>query len=113
MNKNIQNQVFKIFYQVMADAKSDVDVELILKSLMTENEILTIAKRLAIAVFLDKGQSYEHIKETLKVSTATIANVAMSMNKKGIQMALNRVKAEEWADVWSIRLSKALEKLIK
>lgn len=113
MNKNIQNQVFKIFYQVMADAKSDVDVELILKSLMTENEILTIAKRLAIAVFLDKGQSYEHIKDTLKVSTATIANVAMAMNKKGIQMALNRVKAEEWADVWSIRLSKALEKLIK
>jgi hypothetical protein len=35
------------------------------------------------------------------------------MNKKGIQMALNRVKAEEWADVWSIRLSRALEKLMK
>jgi hypothetical protein len=35
------------------------------------------------------------------------------MNKKGIQMALTRVKAEEWSDVWSIRLSRALEKLMK
>jgi hypothetical protein len=35
------------------------------------------------------------------------------MNKKGMQMAIQRVKAEEWADVWSIRLSRAIEKLIK
>lgn len=113
MNKNIQSQVMKIFYQVLADAKTDTDMELILKSLLTEKEALTIAKRLAIAVFLDKGQSYEHIHDTLQVSSATIATVAESMNKKGMQMALARVKAEEWADVWSIRISRALEKLMK
>ncbi|HBD02069.1 TPA: hypothetical protein DD448_02320 [Candidatus Collierbacteria bacterium] len=113
MNKNIQSQVYKILYQVLADAKTEVDIELIMKALMSEAEVMAIAKRLAIAVFLDKGQSYEHIRETLKVSSATIANVAEGMNKRGIQMALARVKAEEWADVWSIRLSKALEKLMK
>ncbi|MCE7897699.1 MAG: hypothetical protein DPW11_03055 [bacterium] len=113
MNKNIQSQVMKIFYQVLADAKTDTDMELILKSLLTEKESLTLAKRLAIAVFLDKGQSYEHIHDTLQVSSATIAGVAESMNKKGMQMALARVKAEEWADVWSIRISRALEKLMK
>ena len=113
MNKNIQSQVMKIFYQVLADAKTETDMELILKSLLTEKESLTIAKRLAIAVFLDKGQSYEHIHDTLQASSATIASVAESMNKKGMQMALNRVKAEEWADVWSIRISRALEKLMK
>lgn len=113
MNKNIQSQVMKIFYQVLADAKTETDMELILNSLLTEKESLTIAKRLAIAVFLDKGQSYEHIHDTLQASSATIAAVAESMNKKGMQMALNRVKAEEWADVWSIRISRALEKLMK
>lgn len=113
MNKQIETQVYKILYQVLADAKTEVDMELILKSVMTEGELSAVAKRLAIAVFLDKGQSYEHIKDVLKVSTATIASVADSMNKRGIQMALQRVKAEEWADVWSIRLSRALEKLIK
>lgn len=113
MNKQIETQVYKILYQVLADAKTEVDMELILKAVMTEGELSAVAKRLAIAVFLDKGQSYEHIKDVLKVSTATIASVADSMNKRGIQMALQRVKAEEWADVWSIRLSRALEKLIK
>lgn len=113
MNRQIETQVYKILYQVLADAKSEVDVELILESLMSTGEISAIAKRLAIAVFLDKGQSYEHIKDVLKVSTATIASVAEGMNKRGIQMALQRVKAEEWADVWSIRLSRALEKLMK
>lgn len=113
MNKQIEAQVYKILYQVLADAKTDVDMELILKAVMTEGELSAVAKRLAIAVFLDKGQSYEHIKDILKVSTATIASVAENMNKRGMQMALLRVKAEEWADVWSIRLSRALEKLIK
>ena len=113
MNKKIEEQVYKILYQVLADAKTEVDIELILKALMSEGEIAAVAKRLAIAVFLDKGQSYEHIKDVLKVSTATIASVADSMNKRGMQMALTRVKAEEWADVWSIRLSRAIEKLMK
>lgn len=113
MNKQIESQVYKILYQVLADAKTDTDMELILKAVMTEGELTAIAKRLAIGVFLDKGQSYEHIKDVLKVSTATIASVAENMNKKGMQMALLRVKAEEWADVWSIRLSRAIEKLIK
>ena len=57
MNKNIQSQVMKIFYQVLADAKTETDMELILKSLLTEKESLTIAKRLAIAVFLDNSGS--------------------------------------------------------
>lgn len=113
MNKKIENQVYKILYQVLGDAKNEVDVEITLKALMTENELSAVAKRLAIAVFLDKRQSYDHIKDVLKVSTATIASVALNMNKKGIQMALAKVKAEEWADVWSIRLSRALEKLMK
>jgi len=113
MNKKIETQVYKILYQVLADAKNEIDVEITLKSLMSENELSAIAKRLAIAVFLDKRQSYEHIKDVLKVSTATIASVAEGMNQKGIQLALAKVKAEEWADVWSIRLSRALEKLMK
>ena len=113
VNKNIQNQVYKILYQVMADAKTEMDMEMVLRALLSESELDAVAKRLAIAVFLDKGQSYDHIRETLKVSSATIASVAESMNKKGMQMAITRVKAEEWADVWSIRISRALEKLMK
>lgn len=113
MNSKIEDQVFKILYQVIADAKNDVEVELTLKALMSESELSALAKRLAIAVFLDKRQSYEHIKDVLKVSTATIASVSESMNKRGMQMAIQKVKADEWADVWSVRISRVLEKIMK
>lgn len=113
MNPKIKSQVYKIMYQVLADAKTDIEIELILNSLMSETEVSAFSKRLAIAVFLDKGHSYEHIKNVLKVSSATIASIADSMNEKGMQMALQRVKAEEWAEVWSAKISKALEKLMR
>ncbi|MFH2019471.1 MAG: Trp family transcriptional regulator [bacterium] len=113
MSSTIENQVYKILYQVLADEKTEIEMEIMLKALLTESELSAIAKRLAIAVFLDKGQSYERIKDILKVSSATIASVAENMNMRGMQTALKRVKAEEWADVWSIRISRALEKLIK
>ena len=113
MNTTIQHQVYTIFYQVIHDAKSEIEVEQILHALMSDTEILAVAKRLAIAVFLDKGHSYEHIKDVLKVSSATIASVAENMNDRGMQSALQKVKADEWAEVWSAKISNALEKLLK
>lgn len=113
MNVKIKNQVYHIFYQVINDCKGDIEVEQVMTALMSETEVLAVAKRLAIAVFLDKGHSYEHIKEVLKVSSATIASVAETMNERGMQSALQKVKADEWAEVWSAKISKALEKLLK
>lgn len=113
LSKNIEEQVYKILYQVLADAKTELDIELIVKALMTPTELQAVAKRLAIAVFLDKGQAYERIGDVLKVSSATISSVGALMRQRGMKMALDRVKAEQWADVWSIRLSRALEKLLK
>lgn len=113
MSKSIENQVYRILYQVVADAKREEEAEILLKALLTESELAAVAKRLAIAVFLDKGQSYDRIKDILKVSSATIASVAENMNERGMQSAIARVKAEEWADMWSIKISRALEKLLK
>lgn len=113
MSKSIETQVYKILYQVVADMKREEEVELLLKSLLTESELSAVAKRLAIAVFLDKGQSYERIRDILGVSSATIASVAEGVGQVGMQRAIERVKAEEWADMWSIKISRALEKLLK
>jgi len=113
INSTIEGQIHRILYQVLASTKSEIEIEQFLRSVMTEAEVLAVAKRLAIAVFLDKGQSYERIKDVLRVSSATIADVSENMDKKGLQNALQQIKAEEWADMWSIRLSRALEKLIK
>lgn len=113
MNPKIENQVFRIFYQVLHDSKNEDEIAQVLSALMSQTELMAVSKRLAIGVFLDKGHSYEHIKNVLKVSSATIANVADTMNHRGMQSALQKVKADEWAEVWSAKISKALEKLLK
>ena len=62
---------------------------------------------MAIAYYLKKGRSYANIKENLKVSSATIASVQEITDTKGVQLAIKKVEAEEWANKWSEKISKA------
>ncbi len=104
LNKTIEKQIFYILYQLMADTKSVQEAETLITDLLSETEKLALAKRLAIATFLEKGRSYENIRETLKVSSATIASVQEMMGNPGFQLALHKVKAEEWADEWGDKI---------
>lgn len=112
LNKTIENQIYSVLYQLMVDIKTAEEAETVLQDILSDTERQVIAKRLAIAIFLDKGRSYENIKNTLKVSSATIASVQESMGNPGMQMALNKVKAEEWADEWAGKISSFMGKII-
>ncbi len=112
LNKALEKQMYAIFHQLVADMKNPGEVESILKELLSPVEHQVVAKRLAIALFLDKGRSYENIKTTLKVSSATIASVQESMGNPGIQQALRKVKADEWADEWAGKISNFMGKLL-
>ena len=111
LNKNIQKQIFAVLHQMLVDTRDPREVKTILDDLLSEAEHLVVAKRLAIAVFLDKGRSYENIKNTLKVSSATIASVQEMMGNPGMQLALQKVKAEEWAENWSQKIGSVLRLL--
>lgn len=112
LNKTIEKQIFDIFYQLIADTKSLEEVKVLFSDLLSETERQVISKRLGIALFLDKGRSYENIKNTLKVSSATIATVQEQMGNPGIQLALQKVKAEEWADAWAGRISSIVGRIL-
>lgn len=111
LNATLEKQIYGIFHQLLSDLRSPEEVESILSDLLTETEYTALAKRLAIATFLDKGRSYENIRETLKVSSATIASVAEQMGNPGIQKALAKIKAEEWAGEWSGKISGLFRKI--
>lgn len=113
LNTTIENQVFEILFQVIHDSRSRREVKTLLHDLLSETEISVVAKRLAIAIYLDKNRSYENIKAVLKVSSATIAQVQQKMGSPGIQLALQKVKAEEWAQGWSDKLSAVFRQLKK
>lgn len=113
LNKTIEEQVFAILWQVINDSRGDSEIETLMRDLLSETELMVLAKRLAIAIYLDKGRSYENIKSILKVSSATIAQVQEKMSSPGIQLALTKVKTDEWAGGWSEKLGQVFSQLKK
>ncbi len=112
LNHQVKIQIRNIFCQTLADLKRRGDVEIFIRDFLSPTEQSVLTKRLAIAMYLEKGRSYEQIKSTLKVSSATIANVDKMMNEKseGFVLALRRIEAEEWADKLTKRITGFLKK---
>lgn len=111
INPRISKQIFEIFYQVIADIKNPQEAEIILKGILTKSELEALSKRLAVAHYLKKGRTYENIKNSLGISSATIATIQEQMNKKnGLALALKKIQAEEWADKWAKRIGKIVKK---
>ncbi len=113
LTSKIKKEVFDDFYQVLADLKKESEVEIFCQDFLTKAEQTILAKRLAIAYHLEKNKSYDEIKNSLKVSSATIANVdkMMSKGKKGFALALEKIEANRWASHLSKKISKKLKKI--
>ena len=112
LNKTLENQIKEMLIGVFAEVTSPKITEEILADLLTETERVAMMKRLGIAIYLDKGRSYEDIKNNLKVSSATIASVAENMGNPGIGEVIKRIKAEEWATDWTDKISKNLRRIL-
>jgi uncharacterized protein YerC len=111
LNATLEKQILPVFYQSLADLRTPEEVETVLSGLLTETERTALAKRLAIASYLEKGRSYENIRDTLKVSSATIASVAEHMGDPGFRLALDKIKAEAWADEWAGKIYGLFKKI--
>lgn len=106
INPNLKNQLYQLLYQVLADIRSKKEAKAFLHEVLTETELEMLVKRIGAAYYLDKGRSYANIKTNLKLSSATISAVAEQLRKgKGFNLALQKIKAEEWAENWSKKIS--------
>lgn len=104
MNQALEKQLYATLYQLIADLKSPEEAEKTLKGFLSGMELTTLTKRLAIGYWLHKGRSYENIKENLKVSSATVAEVQQSLKTAGWKLALEKITAEEWASRWEQKI---------
>lgn len=100
-----------MFYGLLAEIDSPEEVKMILSDILTEAERAAVIKRLGIALYLDKGRSYEDVKNNIKVSSATIATVAENLRNQGWQEAIKRIKAEEWASAWTGKISERIKRV--
>jgi TrpR-related protein YerC/YecD len=99
INPHTRKELINNFVQVLADLRQAEEVKRFLEDFLTKAELLTLAKRLSIAFMLEKETPYQDIKDTLGVSSATIASVSdlMQKNPQGFKTALKRLEAEKWA----------------
>ena len=110
LNPSLKKQIIEIFNQTVADLRDMSEANKFLSDFLNESEYEAFAKRLAIAYWLKKGRSYNNIKNNLKVSSATIASVQSEMEKPGIQLALKKIEAEEWANQWAEKIKNIVGK---
>ncbi|MBI2267982.1 MAG: hypothetical protein HYU80_00875 [Candidatus Blackburnbacteria bacterium] len=112
INKHLEKELFTTLHELIADLKTPEEIGLLLEAFLSKSEHETMAKRLAIAYWLDKGRGYNNIRTNLKVSSATVASVQETMKKhKGARLALQHIKADEWAKVWAERIKKFTKRL--
>ncbi len=110
VNGQRKKEIFDLLLQTIADIKSKEEAKIILENLLSKTELSAVSKRLGVVYRLDKGLSYQRIKKELKVSSATISSLAENLeNKNGFQLALKKIKAEEWANRWANRINSVLK----
>lgn len=101
LSESIRKKVFSIFFTALASLSTASDIKKFLFDLLSPTEQTMLAKRLSIAILLEKGYSYETIKDILSVSQETIARVNLALQYRGegykivTRNALNDEKLEE------------------
>lgn len=104
LNRELESYIFDLFIEAITDLKTVNDVKTFLSDLLSPVEKIMLVKRLAIAVLLEKGCTYDTIDGTLKVSRPTIMNVSYSLKhgengyQKVVQKILVKQEREEIGD---------------
>lgn len=95
--KAVENKIFSIFFASLARLSNPSDIEAFLFDFLGPVERTMLAKRLAIAILLAKGYSYDAIKSVLHVSQETIARVNISLNYggKGYEKVVQQILRSE------------------
>lgn len=95
LSGNTLERTFELFIQTLLNIKDKETTKNFIDGFFTPTEKIIFAKRIAIYVMLAKGNNYESIRSTLKVSPPTIARASSHLNyshnlNEIIQLILNR-----------------------
>jgi len=88
------------------DLDGPKEVEKFLTDFFDETEFERYIKRLATIYWLKKGRDEENIKRNLLATPKEITEAKKFLNKEGIKLALKKIEAEEWANVWVEKIKK-------
>jgi len=105
VNQDIETKMYETLWQAISNLKSASDIQTFLDDLLSPTEKTMLAKRLAIAALLLRKYDYQAIMDLLKVSSATVSKVVLTLNlKNGYKIAINKIARSEatrefWKDI--------------
>jgi uncharacterized protein YerC len=88
------------------DLKDKKEIEKFLTDFFSEEEFEKYIKRLAVVYWLKKGRDEENIKRNLLASPKEISEARELLKKDGIKLALKKIEADEWANIWAEKIKK-------
>ncbi len=96
LSKKEIDELFIDFAKALASLNNAVEVANFIKDLLTEQEVVILARRLQIARLLEQDYTYEQIHKVMKVGNSTVAKVHSWMNLygDGFRMVLKRTKTQ-------------------
>lgn len=106
MNPLLKKQLLKTFSQMIDDLDGLGEIEMFLKDFFDDAELEKYIKRIAVAYWLKKGRDEENIKINLLVNLKEITEAKKLLKKNGVKLALKKIEADEWANVWAKRIKK-------
>lgn len=97
LKPHVKQEIVSSLWWVFADLKTEKEIGLLVEDLLTQTEKTMLAKRLAIALMLTKGYSYEIIMITLKVSSSTVAHIRNGLDRggSGYKLAIKKLMTHE------------------
>jgi len=79
LRPEIEERIYKLLVEVLAGIRNTSDFTNFLDDFISPTEKTVLAKRLAIAVLIAKGNDYDRIRQVLRVTPSTIAKMSFHM----------------------------------
>lgn len=83
LSKKQVDELFINFAKALASVRNSVEAANLIKDLLTESEVIILARRLQIATLLLQGYTYEQIHKLMRVGNSTIAKIHAWMDLYG------------------------------
>lgn len=106
LNPSLKRQLLRTFVQMIDDLKDKKEIEKFLTDFFDEDELERYVKRISIAYWLKKGRDKENIKRNLLATPKEIAEAENLLKKDGVKLAIKKIEADEWANVWAEKIKK-------
>lgn len=93
LKPEVWEKLFDLFTDALLRIKDKEEMNSFINNFFSPTEKIMFSKRLAIAVLLAKGNDYQSIKNTIRVTTGTIAkvNLLLKNNNRGLYKVVEEI----------------------